>query len=134
MLRALFSQSVKNPYFCGGPISADPVCPQPRCYGVLPPHATLQVIMILLLIIIIVITVITINIIIIIIINMFIIIIIGLYAPGERGAPRVRVSRPYTNHNTTNNNNNTNDDNDDHNNNNTNNMNNVNNDDNKQKQ
>ena len=26
----LFPQSVKNPYFCSGPISADPICPQPK--------------------------------------------------------------------------------------------------------
>ena len=26
----LFPQSVKVHYFCGGPISADPICPQPR--------------------------------------------------------------------------------------------------------
>ena len=25
-----FSQSVKHHYFCSGPISVDPICPQPR--------------------------------------------------------------------------------------------------------
>ena len=29
----LFPQSVKNHYFCSGPISVDPICPQPRYHG-----------------------------------------------------------------------------------------------------
>ena len=29
----LFTRSVKHRYFCSGPISIDPICPQPRLYG-----------------------------------------------------------------------------------------------------
>ena len=34
----LFPQSVKKHYFCSGPISVDPICPQPRHRVALPVH------------------------------------------------------------------------------------------------
>ena len=52
-----FSQSVKALYFCSGPISVDPICPQPILIGRLPPRlqraAAIVIVIIIIMIIII---------------------------------------------------------------------------------